>query len=442
MKYKKIIAILFLVVFLLSFVSSDEWGVWVRPLSGGSTQPSTSFSYYYIFSSGSTCAPVLYQTETQNIQTDTSGVGFLTFTLPTNLTNTQYICEYKNGSLRTALPVAVQFVNNSFVQNLSSQGNISTNSWFLGNLNYSYLQNIPSFITWDNAVNGTLLNYSDALNGSIEIKWNANATNFTAIYGYALNDSLWTANYSNFSVIYGYALNGTGWVANYSNYLITNAYALNDSLWALNYTDYLAIRTYATNSSLWTSNYSNFSILYGNQLGNASNRTTMYANIYNNYTNFSNIYTNVTLYNGTEIRWNANFSNFTTIYGNQLGNASNFTTAYSNLYNNYTNFSRVYAMEYNGTLVQNGTTNRYNLSLAQLKVGSTSVAAPTPGVNITTNLTLFKEDNGTGYFRLAGNVTSSALVSCASGVQGTLAVNTTGLYYCNSTVNGQWVKLA
>src|SRR3989344_4638568 len=43
--------------------------------------------------------------------------------------------------------------------------------------------------------------------------------------------------------------------ANYSNFTTIYGYAINDSRWTLNYTDYLAIRTYATNASLWTLNY-------------------------------------------------------------------------------------------------------------------------------------------------------------------------------------------
>ncbi len=163
-------------ILLLSFISADTWGTWVRPLSGGNIQVNTSFAYYYVFSSDSSCSPILYQTETQNVETDNSGVAFLSFQLPSNLTNTQYICEYKNSSLRAALPVGIHFANNSFVQNISSPGNISA-SWFLGNINASDVINAP--FLWLNTTNVTYNAYNTTglirdwnISGWI-INWNA-----------------------------------------------------------------------------------------------------------------------------------------------------------------------------------------------------------------------------------------------------------------------------
>src|SRR3989344_207541 len=77
----------------------------------------------------------------------------------------------------------------------------------------------------------------------------ANYSNFSAIYGYAINDSLWTLNYSNFSVIYGYAINDSRWTLNYSDYLTTKNYALNDSLWTLNWSNFTTVYGYVLNGT-------------------------------------------------------------------------------------------------------------------------------------------------------------------------------------------------
>ena len=112
-------------------------------------------------------------------------------------------------------------------QELNIMGDVNaTKSIFSQNKNlsvgYDYALNctLCTGISWATANNGTLLNYSNALNGSVEVNWNANATNFTVIYGYALNDSRWTLNYSDYLVIKDYALNDSTWTLNYSNYLL------------------------------------------------------------------------------------------------------------------------------------------------------------------------------------------------------------------------------
>jgi hypothetical protein len=85
-------------------------------------------------------------------------------------------------------------------------------------------------ITWANAVNGTL-----ALTSSIPINNNQLVNGF-AFYNSTtapiyLNDTF-AGNYTNFTTVYGYALNSTDtdtFVANYSDYLITKAYSSNDT---------------------------------------------------------------------------------------------------------------------------------------------------------------------------------------------------------------------
>src|SRR3989338_8893798 len=58
-------------------------------------------------------------------------------------------------------------------------------------IGYDYALNgtLSTGITWATANNGTLLNYSNALNGSVEVNWNANASNFTTVYGNQLGNA-------------------------------------------------------------------------------------------------------------------------------------------------------------------------------------------------------------------------------------------------------------
>jgi len=88
-------------------------------------------------------------------------------------------------------------------------------------------------------------------------------------------------------------------------------------------------------SDTFAANYSNFTTIYGNQLGNASNMTTIY---------------------GGQL---GNATNRTVMYGNQLGNASNMTTIYGYALNdslwtlNYSTYltKPTWAQATNGTIL-------------------------------------------------------------------------------------------
>ena len=191
----------------------------------------------------------------------------------------------------------------SFPQNASL---MTYANWNATNTSYA-LGNNASLMTYANW-NATNTSYYLATNPfsfynvtnlvELDPYWNANATNFTVIYGYALNSSnTFTANYSTFLthinwavanngtlLNYSSALNGTLWLANN----VTYAYPLNDSLWSLNYSNFSIGWLYATNSTgadSFIANFTNFTTLYANQVGNAS---------------------------GNEPLWNANYSTFLT----------------------------------------------------------------------------------------------------------------------------------
>jgi len=125
---------------------------------------------------------------------------------------------------------------------------------------------------------------SDYIDNAYDIETsNLNATGNITAAGYFLgngsqltdinvveSDPLWTTNYSNFSLIYGYALNGSDlWNGNYSNYTTGWLYATNSTLSWSN-----AINGTLFSSEDWNTNYS------ANN-DNWNNRTNMTYNAYN-----------------------------------------------------------------------------------------------------------------------------------------------------------------
>jgi hypothetical protein len=220
-------------------------------------------------------------------------------------------------------------------------------------------------ITWAVANNGTLLNYSNALNNTLMQQANWNATNIS--YREIINHTF----YNSTNVFFGI---NTSTPQNQLN-VIGDINATLD-IWVyrtLNLTSgylYATNGTFLTTETFWNANASNFTTLYGNQLGNASNFTTNYGHILgwaNNASNFTTLYgnqytnwTNVTGY-ARALAWQGNATNFTTIYSGLLGNytsgpwqsnASNFTTLYGNQYTNWTNvtgYARALAWQGNAT---------------------------------------------------------------------------------------------
>src|SRR3989344_7375459 len=144
---------------------------------------------------------------------------------------------------------------------------------------------------------------------------------------------------------------------NYSDYLSVKNYALNDSLWTLNYSTYLTKPTYAQTT--------NGTILMRFQDWNATN-TSYFSNLTNFAVNLTD--TKFCVYNLSIDKLNCsysagggdtfaeNYSNFTTLYGNQLGNASNMTTIYGYAINdslwtlNYSDYLTTRAYSLNDSL--------------------------------------------------------------------------------------------
>lgn len=199
--------------------------------------------------------------------------------------------------------------------NLTATGNITANGFFLGN--GSQLTDID---------------YTES-----DPFWSGNLSNFTAVYGYALNSSLWSLNYSNFSTkIFN-------WDNNFSNMSVGWNYAINNSKWSLNYSNFSVGWQYAINSTSSWAEAMNNTLAQWSQVMNGTVYTSTNAPIYLNDT-FRN-----------------NITNFTIVYGYALNsslwslNYSNFSSRIYNWDNNLSNFTMVYNYALNNTLIQNQT---------------------------------------------------------------------------------------
>ena len=132
-----------------------------------------------------------------------------------------------------------------------------------------------SYVSWANAINGTLLNYTDALNNTLMQQANWNATNTS--YYLATNpfsfynstnppmETLWNANYSTFLTHVTWATANNGTLLNYSNAL-NGTLALNSSL-----ADYVkTVNWNSTNTTYRTTTNNTFVSFLNVSLNNVS----------------------------------------------------------------------------------------------------------------------------------------------------------------------------
>lgn len=171
--------------------------------------------------------------------------------------------------------------------------------------------------------------------------WTGNYSNFSDIYGYALNSSLWTLNFSNFSNIYDYVNNGTFYKDNTHNYYnVTNAPIYLNDTFAGNYSNFTTTYNYATNSTgnvttemdrLWTANYSDYLNLKTNFSSYMSNSTfTTNSSLAGYITNYGY----VTNSSGLLANWTQVINNSNNLYaGNVFSQGGNLSLAYQYITN-------------------------------------------------------------------------------------------------------------
>ena len=89
--------VMLMVLFTVGAVSALP--IYVSPLDGEDLQPGVNFSYVFNFTTGSDCSGVLLSSSS-DIMTGKNGVGFVDIDISSLSVKPDYLCEYRDGSLR------------------------------------------------------------------------------------------------------------------------------------------------------------------------------------------------------------------------------------------------------------------------------------------------------------------------------------------------------
>lgn len=87
-------------IFSTSISAASILPIYIRPLTGGSVQASTAFTYVFNFSTDPGCSNIVYNSGSKSITTDAYGMGFVELDISKLNQSVSYLCEYKDGSLR------------------------------------------------------------------------------------------------------------------------------------------------------------------------------------------------------------------------------------------------------------------------------------------------------------------------------------------------------
>ncbi|MDD5133173.1 MAG: hypothetical protein PHD81_02390 [Candidatus Nanoarchaeia archaeon] len=217
---KKNIFLLSLIFLLLSgIVFADSFPIYVKPLSGGSVQPSTAFDYRFDFTSDQTCASVLHSV-TKTITTDKYGIGFAELDISPLNNTPSYLCEYRAASggaltLRQTHNISTGLFNRTLGKEVKyNYINITGNMTLGQQISFKLGSTIKEISNW--IISTTPLGIS----GDLNVTGNVNVTGY-------VNASTVYSGGKNLSELGTYAYNQT----TYALVVIsTNISALNESL--------------------------------------------------------------------------------------------------------------------------------------------------------------------------------------------------------------------
>lgn len=149
----------FLIFFLLmEFASASSVPIYVKPLaSNGSLNPDTTYTYSFNWTTDSTCNTVIFSNSNVEITTGKDGVGFTSLTIPDSISSLpNYICEYRNGALRSVHSMSSQFSDKIFTQSIRGDGSSLTNvnASSLGSYSASFFMPLNKSVFGDFNFNG------------------------------------------------------------------------------------------------------------------------------------------------------------------------------------------------------------------------------------------------------------------------------------------------
>ena len=160
MEKLKILAGMFLFIFIINFISSSNVPIWVRPLdSGGNLQFGDVSSYNFSFDTSNNCLNSIFS-HFENKQTSLMTADFfINITTPSSVSAIpKFICIYRNNGLWTTISLSNGYFDKIYADSLNVTNNVS-GDWFIGKVNYSNVQNTPSFIenvSWNQSYANTL----------------------------------------------------------------------------------------------------------------------------------------------------------------------------------------------------------------------------------------------------------------------------------------------
>ncbi|MGA7896793.1 MAG: hypothetical protein WCA18_01115, partial [Candidatus Nanoarchaeia archaeon] len=331
-----ILLLFFVVIINGSAVSAGSMPIYVKPLtSGGFTTPGTTYNYTFNWTTDSACNNVVFSNSSIVITTGSDGTAFINLTIPDTLSSIpSYLCEYRNGTLRQVHTLSTQFFNQVYSNNINSSGNINASGIFYGN--GSGLSNVNASL-----FNGYNASFFMPLNTSVVGNFNFNGgwTNGgLSIIGGSLysNGTVYSVNFSNLNVS---NININGSFLPYSGY--DSQFNLGNA--TLRWNNLFIGGSLYSNGTLYENSVPISTEYYGTSNPNGYyNSTTLNINASGWILNWngSGLIQNWSsvIASGGEPLWNANYSNFSSIYSNQYNNYTNFSTSYTNALNNWSAF--------------------------------------------------------------------------------------------------------
>ena len=139
----KILLIIILGVFLISFVSAGNLNLFPNP-----NEPNVHIAYVFNFSNGTTCDSAnIILSHNETVITNPRGFGYVSIDISSLPSVPLRLCEYKDGALRKNHSLSSIVFENIYAQNL----NLSENAKVGGNITADYL-NATDYYTYDDHV--------------------------------------------------------------------------------------------------------------------------------------------------------------------------------------------------------------------------------------------------------------------------------------------------
>jgi len=150
---KQMLYVIVILLLVVPVFGGNLVAVYVKPLVGGVTHPSTTFNYEFNFTTAADCSEVLLSVE-RNITTDADGVGFANLTI-TNLNHPpNFLCEYRDGALRKVHTIGTSIASDALIAgdinvtgNVTLSGNVTANYGFFNYLGSLADRIIELFVT-------------------------------------------------------------------------------------------------------------------------------------------------------------------------------------------------------------------------------------------------------------------------------------------------------